>query len=61
MNPPLIRFFLGSNWARIGAEIKLFFKLLKVFWALGVQRKDYFPVSAVRGAAVVANLLIKAL
>ena len=42
-------------------EIKLFFKLLKAFCVLSVQRKGYFPVSAVKEVAVVANLLIKAL
>ena len=42
-------------------EIKLFFKFSKAFWALGVQMKGCFPVSVVRGVAVVANLLIKAL
>ena len=42
-------------------EIKLFFKLLKVFCVSGVQKKGCFPVNVVKGAVVVTNLLIKTL
>ena len=47
--------------ARIGTEIKLFFKFSMVFYALGIQKRGCFPVSAVKEAAEVANLSMKAL